>query len=117
VSTSRTGNRPSASQAVHLVGAPLLLAMTVTSAYAGSVSNWSCVGTWRGSNCIEQLGPVGDPYIRLVPEPLGDAEKERVEARDHKWLARCRPTVKHDRYGVARYYYSAPGCEFGVGAD
>ena len=46
-----------------------------------------------------------------------EAEKARLATRDHKWLARCRPVIERDRYGVARYYYAAPGCEFGVGTD
>ena len=48
---------------------------------------------------------------------LGEAEKARLATRDHKWLARCRPVIERDRYGVARYHYAAPGCEFGVGTD
>jgi hypothetical protein len=52
-----------------------------------------------------------------VPEPLDEAEKARVMARDRRWRARCRPVVENDRFGVARYHYSAPGCEFGVGED
>jgi hypothetical protein len=33
---------------------------------------------------------------------------------DHKWEERCRPTIAQDRYGVPRYQYAAPGCEFGI---
>jgi hypothetical protein len=95
----------------------MLSVMTWTSAYAGGVSNTSCVGTWNGFNCVTRWGPAGDPYVRLVPEPLDEAEKARVMARDRRWRARCRPVVENDRFGVARYHYSAPGCEFGVGED
>ena len=103
--------------AAHVAAAALLSIITFTSAYAGSVSDWSCVGGWRGFNCVEQSGSAGDPYIRLVPEPVDQAEKERFQAHDRKWLARCRPVIEHDHYGVAHYHYSAPGCEFGLGAD
>ena len=53
----------------------------------------------------------------MVPDAIGEAEKTRMAERDHRWLARCRPLVQRDRYGVARYYYGAPGCEFGIGSD
>ena len=43
------------------------------------------------------------------------AEREEAEAaeRERLWLARCRPTVEHDQYGVRRYRYAAAGCEYG----
>jgi hypothetical protein len=28
-------------------------------------------------------------------------------------MARCRPTFRQDKYGMPRYVYAAPGCEFG----
>jgi hypothetical protein len=103
-----------ASRSAARVGAAIILSvMTWTPGYAGGVSDTSCVGTWNGFNCVTRWGPAGDPYVRLIPEPLGEADK----TRDRKWLARCRPVVKYDHYGVARYLYSAPGCEFGVGED
>lgn len=103
--------------AAHVSAAIILSFMTWTSAYAGGLSDTSCVGTWKGFNCVTRWGPAGDPYVRLVPEPLGQSEKARLMARDRSWLARCRPVIEYDRYGVARYHYSAPGCEFGLGAD
>jgi hypothetical protein len=59
----------------------------------------------------------GDPNIRIVPEALGDEERAQASARDHRWLAHCKPVVGHDVYGVAHYQYAAPGCEYGPGAD
>ena len=116
--TSHLDGAPSASWPAAHVGAAIILSViTWTSADAGGISITSCVGTWMGFNCVTRWGPVGDPYARLVPEPLGEADKARVLARDHKWRARCRPVVEHDRYGVVRYRYFAPGCEFGVGED
>jgi hypothetical protein len=100
------------------VGAIILLsALTVTAASAADVDVWSCVGGWRGFNCVERSGPSADPYVRFVPQPLDDTEKQRALTRDRKWLDRCRPVAQHDRYGVARYHYAAPGCEFGVSED
>jgi hypothetical protein len=48
--------------------------------------------------------------------PFDDADNKRAVKRDRRWVARCRPVVRQDRYGVSRYHYAAPGCMFGVGA-
>jgi hypothetical protein len=90
---------------------------TWTSAQAGTLINWSCVRGPYGYNCSTQRVTTGDPYVRTVPEALGEAEQSRLAARDSKWVARCRPVIDRDRYGVGRYRYSAAGCQFGVGAD
>jgi hypothetical protein len=69
----------------------------------------------RGSlNCVGRLTEPGDPYVREVPQPHSEADKARAGERDQKWLERCRPVIRQDRYGVGRYGYAAPGCEFGV---
>jgi len=68
-------------------------------------------------NCAQVTAEGGNPYIRLVPEPLGESERGQLAARDHRWVDHCHPVVHYDRYGVARYRYSAAGCEFGVGAE
>jgi hypothetical protein len=59
----------------------------------------------------------GDPHIRPVPESFSETDKARAGARDRRWLIHCHPVVRRDAYGVARYQYAAPGCEYGVGAD
>ena len=116
--TSRGAAAPLASSAFVHIGAAIIISITtLTSARAMDVTDTSCVGGWRGYNCVTQSGPAGDPYVRLVPQPLDEDEKSRLEARDQRWLARCRPAIEHDRYGVARYRYFAPGCEFGAGED
>ena len=81
------------------------------------VSSTSCVGGFTTFNCVTRWGPAGDPYVRVVPRPVDEAEKARLVARDRKWLERCNPIVERDRYGVGRLRYAAPGCEFGVGDD
>jgi hypothetical protein len=74
-----------------------------------------CVG-WRGSfNCAGRWGAPVDPYIRLVPQQHSKEEIERAEARDRDWMARCKPEVANDRFGVQRYVYAARGCEYGAG--
>ena len=90
------------------------LAVIWSAAYADGMALGGCVGGTGALNCVVRWGEAGDPYIRIVPEPTNDAERTRSVERDRKWQQRCRPTIMQDRYGVARYRYSAPGCEFGV---
>lgn len=99
-------------------GAAMILWLAaLTSARAGGVVNLNCIGGKTSFNCAAQWATPGDPYVRTVPEALGETEKAQIAARERKWLARCRPVVEHDIYGVARYQYAAPGCEYGVGTD
>jgi hypothetical protein len=100
------------------IGAAMIIvsAATLTAAQAEDVGVTSCVGGWS-YNCVSRWGPAGETFVRDMPEPIDAAEKARREAGDHKWLARCHPVIQHDRLGVSRYRYSAPGCEFGVTED
>jgi len=120
VLTSHSGEAPSASRSAARTGAAIVLSVitTCTLAYAGGVDSQSCVGGPTSFNCVEQWAPAaGDPYVRVVPDPVDEAQKAQMARRDRKWLARCRPVVERDDYGVARYHYAAQGCEFGVGPD
>jgi hypothetical protein len=90
--------------------------ITWTSAHAQGVSSGGCVGSWNSFSCVRRWGPAGDPFVRLVPQSLNAAERARAMQRDRQWVDRCRPVIRRDRYGVARYHYSLPGCEFGAGA-
>ncbi len=116
--TNSPAEKSSALRSVALAGIAMVLSVTtMTSARAGGVAALSCVGGARSFNCAAQWGIAGDPYVRGVPEILGEAEKAQAVARDRKWQAHCRPVVERDFFGVARYQYAAPGCEYGVGAD
>ncbi len=116
--TNRPAERSSASWSLAHIGAAIILSViTLTSAHAGSVIDLSCVGGARSFNCVAQIATAGDPYIRVVPEALGEVQKAQATARDRKWVARCHPVAERDTYGVARYHYSAPGCEFGLGTE
>jgi hypothetical protein len=69
---------------------------------------WSCSDTW---NPEEKGG--GFPKVIHPPAPSGDRETAEADEHYRKWLDRCRPVVKDDKYGVGRYTYAAAGCEFG----
>jgi hypothetical protein len=118
VLTNNPAEAFSASRSAAAVSAAIVLSLTAfTPTHAGTVIDPNCVGPAKSFNCAAQCGTAGDPYVRQVPQELGEAEKARLATRDHKWLARCRPVIERDRYGVARYSYAAAGCEFGVGTD
>jgi hypothetical protein len=44
---------------------------------------------------------------------LTDEDVAGAEARDRRWVERCSPLIRQDHFGMPRYSYSAPGCEFG----
>lgn len=104
------------SRAVALMSGVLtfsILGLGVASA-DGVAAVGGCVRTYRSFNCAVRWGPATDPFIRTVPQPADKLEKDRAAERDQKWQERCRPIIMQDRYGVPRYRYFAPGCEFGV---
>ncbi len=76
-------------------------------AAAGGIDSLSCTGSGAFFNCVRRWDATPE---RLTPDPEDEA---RSAERERKWLARCRPTVRQDSYGVGRYHYAAPGCEFG----
>jgi hypothetical protein len=118
VSLSVSRRAEAATRATVRIGAALVLSILAqTSANAANVGNSSCAGQPTGFNCADQSGAMGNPYIRLVPEPTGETERGQLTARDRRWVDHCHPVVQYDRYGVARYRYSATGCEFGIGAE
>ncbi len=94
---------------------PLIALAAARPAEAAEVRVDGCVGTWHAVGCTSIWAPLGDTYIRKVPQPRDAAERAQANEEDQRWVARCRPTLRQDRYGVARYHYARPGCEFGVG--
>ena len=91
----------------------ITLATIWSAAYADGMIVGGCVGS-GAINCVVRWGEAGDPHVRLVPEPTNEADRALSAERDHKWEERCRPTIVQDRFGVPRYQYAAPRCEFGV---
>jgi len=98
--------------ALALLAAPL----TVEPAFAGAAT-LSCVGSRASLSCVGQWGPSVDPHIRYAPGPRDPREEAEAAERERRWVARCRPVIRQDQYGVARYRYAAPGCEYGVIQD
>jgi len=92
----------------------VMLGMIWSAAHADGMALGGCVGGTGSLNCVVRWGEAGDPFIRIVPPPLNDVERTRAAERDRKWEERCRPTIAQDRYGVPRYHYAAPGCDFGI---
>jgi hypothetical protein len=94
--------------------AVVALATIWSAAYADGLAAGGCIGGGASLNCVVRWGEAGDPYIRTVPQPADEIERTRAAERDRKWEARCKPAIAQDHYGVPRYQYAAPGCEFGV---
>jgi hypothetical protein len=83
-------------------------------AQADAVETRSCVGTESSQTCVTRWREnVGNPHIIQVPALVSEQDIAESKERDRLWLARCQPEVRPDRYGVPRYVYSRPGCEFG----
>ena len=74
----------------------------------------SCVYAAGAAHCVRQYryGDRGNSGIQSFKEP---SEEEIAESRerDRRWVARCRPYLRQDQYGVSRYHYAARGCEYG----
>ena len=74
----------------------------------------SCFGSFGARTCVWAEGPTrANPHIIQVPQPVSDEDRARADARDKRWVERCRPRVVQDHFGVPRYVYASAGCEFG----
>jgi len=95
--------------ALALWGAPA----TFERAQAGGAGAVSCVGSAGAISCAGRWEWTGEGRRRQLTE---QEEAESAE-RHRKWVARCRPVIKQDQFGVGRYFYAAPGCEYGKYED
>jgi len=83
-------------------------------AQADAVESTSCVGTFRSQSCITRWRDnAGNPHIIEVPPLRSEQDLAESKERWRLWQARCKPLLDRDRYGVARYVYAQPRCEFG----
>lgn len=92
----------------------LSAAATPIAAQAQEIETHGCVAGDNSYNCASRRGPIGDPFIRIVPPPADAAAQARAKERERRWVNRCRPIIAQDRYGVGRYRYARVGCGFGV---
>ena len=73
-----------------------------------------CVGPWwGGASCVIFRRRWIHPHIVTVPQPQSEQDRAEAEARDRRWVERCRPVIRQDQYGMPRYVYAAAGCEYG----
>jgi len=97
-----------------------VLAVVLSSARPASADSFTgyCVYSRGFEICGQRWGENGNGFPRVIQVPAPRPENAgETEARERKWLARCRPVVKQDGYGIGRYHYAAPGCEFGKSED
>lgn len=93
----------------------IMLSLNMISvAHADGVSTTNCFRSPTTTNCTTtwQRGTV-DPYVFLRSRAEAAREAAESEERHQRWLAHCRPVIRHDQLGVAHYVYAARGCEFG----
>jgi hypothetical protein len=100
-----------------VAGSLAMQAVLTGGAFAGYTSSGGCISTgfFSGSiNCVhtKSKGYGGIARIYTVDEPRAEDVAAAME-RDRKWMDRCKPVIRQDAYGVGRYHYAAPGCEFG----
>jgi hypothetical protein len=87
-----------------------------SSGYASGNSNQTGVGSTSGDSsdsCVEIRRELTNPYVIHVQGPQSPEELAETNEQDRLWQARCRPTLQQDMLGINRYYYAAPGCEYG----
>jgi hypothetical protein len=90
------------------LAAALTLAAMAPTAQADAVRSTSCVMIRGLLSCTTR-------WHRVDTQPPQPTEQELAEAREREriWTARCRPEIVQDGFGVPRYTYAAPGCEYG----
>jgi hypothetical protein len=90
------------------LAAAFTVAAMAPTAQADRVRSTSCI-------MIQGLLSCTTRWHRYDAEPPQLTEQELAEARERErvWTARCRPEIRQDNYGVPRYIYAAPGCEYG----
>jgi len=91
----------------------LILAWSAFAGSASGVRNTVCVGAYTSAACSTNWRYRDDFEVTPSRLKVDEQEEARAQERDRKWMARCRPIQRQDELGVTRYYYAAPGCEYG----
>lgn len=107
-------NRKSTAATTGLVALAILaLPLMLSPARADGVRSRSCVGAGDSYTCVTSWRyGAKDSNTAAGPAPTPQ-ELAESRNRERRWLARCRPVVRQDAFGVPRYHYAAAGCEFG----
>jgi hypothetical protein len=99
-----------------IAGTVVLFSASPKQAAAGD--SISCIQSGGAVTCVANFDyPNSVAKILHIEARDESSDKTDRAARDSKWIARCRPVLRPDKYGVRRYHYSAPGCEFGKTED
>jgi hypothetical protein len=93
------------------------LSLFAAASSRAEVASKTCFGGSGMVSCVWQWGGNGTPGVISLDAARNERDAAEAAERDRKWAARCKPVVRFDRYGVQRYGYAAPGCEFGRYAD
>lgn len=108
-----SNRKPTAAAAGLVALAMLAVPLMLSPARADGARSRSCVGAGDSYTCVTSWRHgATDPNTTAVPAPTPQ-ELTESRNRERRWLARCRPVVRQDAYGVPRYHYAAAGCEFG----
>ena len=89
--------------------AGLALLLPAAQAQADGVRSTSCIGSWRSVNCVTTWRK----WTPEAPKPPTEQEIAESRERDRQWQVRCKPVIRQDDFGVPRYAYAVPGCEYG----
>jgi len=89
-----------------------ILALPLMPAHADGTRSTSCVRSYGAFSCVTNWHRDRKDANDVIAKP-DPQEQAESKAREQRWLATCRPVVHQDEYGVMRYVYAAPGCEFG----
>lgn len=100
-----------------LSGSAFMAAAVLMASAPDSRADWTYKTRCYQGGCIETMqgGVPGTSLAAItpVPGPQTDEERDAALARDRKWVEHCKPSLREDRYGMKRYVYQKPGCEFG----
>jgi hypothetical protein len=93
--------------------AATLISLSSAQAWSG-IGSEDCLFTRWGTSCTHSWRRgFTDPHIITVAPARSEEEIADFNLRDRLWRARCKPVVRQDADGIARYSYSAPGCDYG----
>jgi hypothetical protein len=91
------------------LAAAFTLAAIAPGAQADGARSTSCIVISGMLSCTTRW----QRWEAQPPPPPTEQELAEIRERDRIWQARCQPVIRQDNFGVPRYHYAAPGCEYG----